>query len=115
MLGIQEKLKNIGLSGCYFLSLIHGAESHVVDLYDECLRRGFIEQDCYVNDPCGILSLVGVKATECIKSPTITGNPVLIVVHYVKGCSSHFVRIDYDPANVNLSDWQIKDYRLFYL
>lgn len=114
MLGIQEKFKKIGASGCYFLTLIHGSDKHAIDLYDECVRRKYIEEDCYVNDPLGVLSLVGVKAETCVKSPTIIGNPVLVIEHYVKGCSSHFVKANYDPANVNLHDWTLKDYRLFY-
>lgn len=114
MLSLQSKFKAIGDSGCYFLCLTRPFKGNIIDLYDMCVANGLINEDCYVNDPVGVLKLCGIQCNEVVHSEVIVGDPILVVERYQKGSTSHFMLRDFDPASVNRNDWAFKDYRLFY-
>lgn len=63
----QRVAKIIGSEGCYFLSLIYIAEKitgrtvDVIGCYEDCLKRGYIKEDCFINDPARIIKLVTGK------------------------------------------------------
>lgn len=60
----QFQFYQIGLSGCYMLSIIHIAEDetgHYIDAYQTYLdtnRSGMVGPDCFVNDPDVLMSLL---------------------------------------------------------
>lgn len=58
---MQKIAKIIGENGCYFLSLLYLAEKNgkqidALRAYQFCLKKGWIDEDCFVNRPDLILS-----------------------------------------------------------
>lgn len=55
----QLVCKKIGDSGCYFISLLRlvKSENVAISLYRQALHEGFIDADCFVRDPAGVLRL----------------------------------------------------------
>lgn len=65
---IQQEAKLIGAEGCYFTSIIKGAEHYakklnitikpdVIRIYEKAVEVGYLLPDCFVNNPIGILCL----------------------------------------------------------
>lgn len=111
----QKQMKQIGETGCYFLSIIHSAElatSKILDaiaIYNECLRKQWIGEDCFVNEPALIYGYLVGGSWECNKQP-ITYKPVygdVVILRYerktVMETFAHFVcgdincNVEYDP------------------
>jgi len=57
---VQKLMKQLGETGCYFLSLLRSAEFATNKTIDgvfaflECAKRGWIGTDCFVSDPGAI-------------------------------------------------------------
>lgn len=117
----QAICKQIGATGCYFLSIVGAAERDtkkwidIIILYLECLRRGWIGVDCYVNNPEKILGyLVGGEWT-CTKDPKgYKPKPgEVVILRYERPTTmqtdGHFVladkdgNIEYDPLGSSLT------------
>lgn len=63
---VQSVCKALGASGCYFLSLLHlvDADLNALTLYDLSVRKKYLDYDCFVENPAGILNLAtGYKWT----------------------------------------------------
>ena len=58
-MNVQEIAKALGESGCYFISLLKvvGREDDAIKLFRQALSQGLIDEDCYVKNPSGLLSL----------------------------------------------------------
>lgn len=124
--GIQKALENIGKEGCYFLCLLRAAdvsESEIFGIYEECLEKGFIESDCYVNDPIAVLRLFGISVDRVLKvdaNQQIVGNPKLVIVCYENGRHRHFVMKTkvgiWDPLgdSETVKNGHVHSYRVFY-
>ena len=60
----QRVCQQIGTSGCYFLCIIHLAETmsrtriDAVELYNVATSTGVMEADCFVNDPAKLLMMM---------------------------------------------------------
>jgi len=66
----QYVCAKIGKSGCYFLCLVYIAEKNkkskidIFDLYEKGLKEGWFDNDCYMENPAGMMSyLFGKKVT----------------------------------------------------
>ena len=80
--GVQKIAKAVGEAGCYFLSLCKVAEDmgagpcDVVSRAAECMSKGLLRPDCFVADPAGILSLLGLESHEVVKAGDGHGLPL---------------------------------------
>lgn len=70
----QKAAEKIGAEGCYFLSLVFIAEKmlgHEIDvfaLYDKCLKSGWADEDCYMQNPAAMMTHLLGKPVEIRKS-----------------------------------------------
>ena len=55
----QSICKKIGDSGCYFISLLKlvNCDYAAIGLYQKALAAKIIDEDCFVQDPAGLLAL----------------------------------------------------------
>jgi hypothetical protein len=106
---IQQKLKNLGEGGCYFLSLLELARRlrdspvDVLATYDVAVRRSWMNPDCYMNHPeklLGYLTHRTFSLAKVIASYTASADEYEII-HWrwdgPKGSQWHFTLADYDP------------------
>ena len=120
---IQEIFGRIGAEGCYFLCLGKAAgvlDNEVLFYYETFIQKGFLEQDCFVNDPVAILRYLGVPVTTVEKSKTLKDGKI-ICARYKYMNHRHFVLVDrygniiFDPLGESntVKKGQVEDYRIF--
>jgi hypothetical protein len=116
---VQKLMKQLGATGCYFLSLIRSAElatSKSLDavlVYLECAKRGWIDAECYLINPSAIYEYL-VGGTWTVRKETKGYTPVfgdVVILRYErKGTmqtDGHFVlgdyekKIQYDPMGAS--------------
>lgn len=118
----QRIALRLGEEGCYLFSIyelvrrISGLLVNPIDAYRVALKKGYIKEDCYVNEPCLILSmLMPATAWEMRKVPypyAAAADEYLIIRYEVLGTDkknnsptmlAHFGnankdgQVDYDP------------------
>lgn len=121
---IQQKLLNLGQTGCLLLSVLHliEKEDQVLDLYDRLISDGAIEEDCYViHDKLAstLNKIFGTRLKYCgYSSEPKTG--FLNICELKKNRASHFVVTDekgeviYDPLYCTRPDgWVENSWRLY--
>lgn len=60
----QAKALKIGKYGCYFLCIIKaaimatGEKFDILDIYSEAIKRGCMNENCYIKDPAGLMQLL---------------------------------------------------------
>lgn len=116
--------------GCYFMSIIFMFKPALLEtddvrgvlaLYAECVARGYMTSNCYVLQPCAIVSRLGVNVDD---RPAWSSDPASdgpCIVRFTLRGTSHFAVIDasqnvvYDPwENSNAVRYGTRaDYRVF--
>lgn len=105
----QKVMEIIGREGCYFLCLVRIAEEitgsriDAIAVYLFAVARKFMDQTCYLVDPCKILEhMTGQKWTVTKEDRTYKAQPgEKEVLRYERTegrtTNAHFVLPDYDP------------------
>lgn len=119
--GIQKKLENIGKYGCYFLCLLKAAkwdENEIIKAYDEALKKGYIESDCYVCDPNGLAKFLFKIPLKVVKTNEKPNGAVFYVEYWYNPDTKlhHFKLPNWDPLGKSntVSNGYIESYRAFY-
>lgn len=130
----QKVMETLGKSGCYFLSIIHLAETatheriDAVEQFMLALSQGFIRQDCFVVSPALILSeLTGIRwGMKKTTADYAAGPDELEILRFerqdVGALIGHFVagdgkgRVAYDPYGDSrtVRDGALISKRVFY-
>lgn len=124
---IQEKYKNLGLSGCYFFDLLKhfGKVDKAIDYYDKYTNKGWMDYDCFIQRPLDIVKdLSGYPNWDMKKSEVFDNKAEIIVAYYYNPITKlhHFVlhndrnglRWDsLEPSNT-VKNGYVESYRLFY-
>ena len=116
-MNVQEVCKALGESGCYFISLLKvvGREDDAIRLFRQALGQGLIDEDCYVRNPSGLLSLaVGGAWTVRHESASYVPKgdekeilrferkvPLKTFAHFVVGDGSG--KVAYDPLGKSMT------------
>lgn len=129
----QAIAKKIGDEGCYFLSLVYIAEQEIkksidiIDLYNTCVAKGWMKEDCYILDPAAILSYLIGKKTMFFKVDGTKFTPTKfervisryennargkLYSHFVVGCNG---KVIYDPLGESntVKNGKLVSYRVF--
>ena len=119
--GVQNDFAAIGKDGCYFLSIVAAAERElgkaldVYAAYKALLARKLIEEDCYINDPAGIMAyLCGGTWAWLKKDDTYQQKPgEVVILRFARNEGmteiAHFVlagsdgTVEYDPWRNSLT------------
>ena len=130
---IQKYCEALGESGCYFLSILHLAESITgktidpVRAYVDCVANGLMEYDCFVRHPDVILRKYTGKKYEVVNSPrdykTATGEFEILrferktasasFAHFVVGDGNGVVAFDPYGASMTVRDGYVASKRIF--
>lgn len=128
---VSEAAKQIYDYGCYFLSLCYVAKGRepynideMIDWYDLFCVKCWMEEDCYVKDPCAILEFFTGKKYMVKKSSALDTSADIVIGRWHNPTTkhSHFVVMDsnnsvaYDPLGESITtrDGFVESYRLFY-
>ena len=123
--------KQINQNGCYFMSLLFLANKHtgyklsttvISKLYMDLQERKFMDSNCYIQDPAGILKHLGLKAAynqrhdppkyRCDKDEI-----EILCLQY--STNNHFVvgdghgNIAYNPMGKTAPNYYLKSKRIF--
>lgn len=119
--GIQTKLEQIGNYGCYFLSICCQAnyQGNIIELYDFCVEKGWMESDCTVLNPGKIYwYLTGTEVWVVKTTEEPKGDELFYVElwHNERTGYSHFKLPDVDTLknSVTVREGKIHSYRIFY-
>jgi len=112
----QKDFERIGAEGCYFLSIVRAAErlhARYIDAYlayIHALETQLIEEDCFVNDPAGLLGNLTEGKWSVTKEPAdYKAKPgEIVILRYERKeptkTWAHFVlastdgsKVEYDP------------------
>lgn len=124
------KLQNIYETGCYFLDLLFlakGREPEMVEMlhyYDLFIKNDWMEEDCYIKNPCAILKHLTGKSFTIKKDVVIDKDATYVLGYYYNPTTNihHFVimnkfnEVMWDSIqNSNtVKNGFIESYRLFY-
>lgn len=117
---IQSKLLKIGNYGCYFLCLLHATkhgDSEIIELYDYFCQKGYMTEDCYIQDPIKILKYLRGDNYRIERTEKLPAKYDFYVEHWYneKTKLGHFTLPDFDPlgnSNTRLNG-KIDSYRVF--
>lgn len=123
------KLTNINDFGCYFLDLLFVAKGREPELdemlhyYDLFTENEWMEDDCYVKNPCAILECLTGKKFTVKKDTAIDKEATHVIGHYHNPNTGlkHFVVTDKSNKVVwdsiensdTVKNGYIESYRLF--
>lgn len=122
---LQSKLEKIGKYGCYFLSLLKAFNrtSDFLELYDKYISKGFMDSDCYIKNPVGIVTdLSGYNKWNVEKLTSFKKGDIVIAYYFNKNTGlHHFVLFDNDNKLVwdslgrsnTVRNGVIESYRIF--
>lgn len=122
---LQKKLENIGKYGCYFLSILKAFDrtADFLELYDKYTSKGFMDADCFVKNPIGIVrDLSGYHKWNVEKTTSFKLGSIVIAYYYNKSTGlHHFVLFDnnnklvWDPLGESntVKNGVIESYRVF--
>lgn len=122
----QKIAKAIGETGCYFLCLLKACnkEDEAIKWYKEFVKKGCMEEDCFILDPSKILKMLTGDTYNVFKTvaPDEAASILVARFHNPKTGLYHFVLVDaegnviYDPYGTSntVSNGYIESYRLFY-
>ena len=129
--GIQTHFQrdNLRLYGCYFFALLRWSEiitgnqyseADAIQLFELCRYKGWIDNECFVSDPVGILNFcIGEKKyREVIKAETPPQSRIYIVYQKKPG-HGHFtlshngeIWDSLEPDRQGAKDYHIDSYRV---
>lgn len=122
----QKICKILGESGCYFFCLLHsvGKENDALSIYKKVVDIGWMDEDCYIKDPCAILKYLTGKKYTAVKDTALDPNANIIIGlwhnpatnfhHFVIMDSNNNVVWDSLGHSTTVADGSIESYRLFY-
>ena len=122
----QKICKILGESGCYFFCLLHyvGKENDALSIYKKVVDIGWMDEDCFIKDPCAILRYLTGKSYTVVKDEALDPSANIIIGLWYNPATNfhHFVVMDsnnnvaYDPlgASTTVVDGAIESYRLLY-
>ena len=122
----QKICKILGESGCYFFCLLHcvGGCDDAISIYKKAVDIGWMDEDCYVKDPCAILRYLTGKKYSLVKDTVLdpSANIIIGLWHNPTTNHHHFVVMDsnnnvtYDPLgeSITVRDGALESYRSFY-
>lgn len=122
----QKICKILGESGCYFFCLLHyvGKENDALNIYKKVVDIGWMDEDCYIKDPCAILRYLTGKSYAVVKDTVLDPNANIIIGlwhnpttnfhHFVIMDSNNKVVWDSLGYSTTVADGVIESYRLFY-
>ena len=122
---LQNKLEKIGKYGCYFLSLLKAFNrtSDFLELYDKYIAKGFMDSDCYLEYPKGIVvDLSGYENWKVEKTTTFKKGDIVIAYYFNPATGlHHFVLFNNDNKLVwdslgqsnTVRNGFIESYRIF--
>lgn len=120
----QEICRQIWNSGCYFLCLLKfcNEEDNAIKWYKKALSLGYMEKDCYINNPTAILKMITGKNFNVVKQSGAFAADLIITRYYNPiSKKNHFVITDenavvkYDPLGKSntVKNGYPESYRLF--
>ena len=127
--GIQKEHEMIGKYGCYLICLYKAADvEFTIDEYRKCLRRGYIDEECTVLQPCLILKMLTGKKYTVKKATRPDKKADIQIERWYNADYMHFVLRERNKDG-STSIWDslgkfhlkqrgyndIESYRLFYL
>lgn len=122
----QKICRILGESGCYFFCLLHsvGKENDALSIYKKVVDIGWMDEDCYIKDPCAILKYLTGKKYTAVKDTALDPNANIIIGlwhnpatnfhHFVIMDSNNNVVWDSLGHSTTVADGSIESYRLFY-
>lgn len=122
----QKICRILGESGCYFFCLLHsvGKENDALNTYKKVVDIGWMDEDCYIKDPCAILKYLTGKKYTAVKDTSLDPNADIIIGlwhnpatnfhHFVIMDSNNNVVWDSLGHSTTVADGSIESYRLFY-
>ena len=127
--GLDKKIKNIYEYGCYFLDLLYISKyqeptfEEIIKSYDTFITKGWMDEDCFIKNPCAILNhLTGKKYLVTKDSVLDSGathiigyyyNPNTNLHHFVVMDKYNGVRWDSIENSNTIKNGFIESYRLF--
>jgi len=84
-IALQYKLEKIGKYGCYFLSLLKAFNrtSDFLELYEKYIVKGWMDSDCYLKYPKGIVAdLSGYDEWKVEKLTSFKKGDIVIAYYF---------------------------------
>ena len=127
--GLEKKVKNIYDYGCYFLDLLYVAKcrepilEEIVTYYDTFITEGWMEENCFVKNPCAILSYLTGRKFSVTKDVVLDPSATYIIGYFYNPTTNlhHFVVMNKDNKVIwdslensnTVKNGFIESYRLF--
>ena len=128
--GLDGKIKNIYDYGCYFLCLLYIAFrreptlEEMIVYYDSFTATGWMDEDCFVKNPCAILNFFTGKEYSVVKGSVLDTSATHIIGYFYNTNTNlhHFVVMGKDNKvlwdsieNSNtVKNGFVESYRMFY-
>lgn len=93
--GLDKKVEKIYKYGCYFLDLLFISKyqeptfEEIINYYDTFITKGYMDEECYVRDPCAILTYLTGKKYSVKKYSAKKGLAFVSSAAHVIGCYYH--------------------------
>ncbi len=126
--GLDKKVKNIYDYGCYFLDLLYVSKcreptlEEIIKYYDTSTANGWMDEECFVKDPCAILNFLTGKKYLVVKDSVLDTSASYIIGYFYNPNTSlhHFVVMEKDKVlwdsieNSNtVKNGFVESYRMF--
>lgn len=97
--GLDKKVKNIYDYGCYFLDLLYVSKykeptlEEIIKYYDTFTAKGWMDEECFVKNPCDILNFLTGKRYSVVRDPVLDTSASHIIGYFYNPNTSlhHFV------------------------
>lgn len=127
--GLDKKVEKIYEYGCYFLDLLFISKyqeptfEEIINCYDTFITKGWMDEECFIKDPCAILTyLTGKKFSVTkesvfdISATHVIGcfyNPITNLHHFAVMDKYNEVRWDSIEDSNTVKNGFIESYRIF--
>ena len=127
--GLSSKVEKIYEYGCYFLDLLFISKyqeptfEEIIKSYDTFIEKGWMDEECFVKDPCAILAYLTGKKYSVTKDSVFDSSAAHIIGYYYNPNTNlhHFVVMDKYNAvrwdsiedSYTVKNGFIESYRLF--
>lgn len=100
--GLYKKVEKIYEYGCYFLDLLFISKyqeptfEEIIKSYDTFITKGWMDEECYVKDPCAILTYLTCKKYSVTKDSVFDSSAAHIIGYFYNPNTNlhHFVVMD---------------------
>lgn len=86
--GLDKKVKAIYDYGCYLLDLIYVSKykeptlDEIIECYDSFVATGWMDEDCFVKNPCAILNYLTGKEYSVVKGSVLDTSATHIIGYF---------------------------------